>query len=54
MKDPAVVNELDFENSESVEKVFNEVKNLNNNKRRLQDRLARFKQDGTQGWYSSW
>lgn len=32
MKDPAVVNELDFENSESVEKVFNEVKNLNNNK----------------------
>ncbi|WP_396190556.1 DnaB family ATPase [Flavobacterium sp.] len=31
LKDPAVVGELDFENLDSVEHVFNEVKNLNSN-----------------------
>lgn len=30
-KDPAVVNELDFENPESVEVIFEEVRNINNN-----------------------
>lgn len=31
MKDPAIVNEVDFENPESVETVFEEVRNINNN-----------------------
>lgn len=31
MKDPAVVGELDFDNPDSVDVVFNEVKNLNSN-----------------------
>lgn len=31
IKDPAVVNEVDFENSDSVNTVFDEVKNLNSN-----------------------
>lgn len=31
LKDPAVVNEVDFENPESVNTVFEEVRNLNNN-----------------------
>lgn len=31
LKDPAVVNEIDFDNPESVTTVFEEVKNLNNN-----------------------
>lgn len=31
MKDPAVVGEVDFENPESLDHVFNEVKNLNSN-----------------------
>lgn len=31
MKDPAIVNEVDFENTESVELVFEEVRNINNN-----------------------
>jgi len=32
IKDPALVNEVDFENEESLDTVFEEVKNLNNNK----------------------
>lgn len=32
LKDPALVNEVDFENPDSVFSVFEEVKNLNNNK----------------------
>lgn len=31
IKDPAMVNEVDFEAPESLDEVFNEVKNLNNN-----------------------
>lgn len=32
IKDPAMVNEVDFENPDSINTVFDEVKNLNNNK----------------------
>lgn len=32
LKDPAMVNEIDFENPDSLNTVFEEVKNLNNNK----------------------
>lgn len=32
LKDPALVNEIDFENPDSLNVVFEEVKNLNNNK----------------------
>lgn len=32
LKDPAVVNEVDFENSDSIRQVFQEVRDLNNNK----------------------
>ena len=32
LKDPAIVNEMDFENEDSVNLVFEEVKNLNSNK----------------------
>lgn len=31
MKDPAVVNEVDFDTPDTLDEVFNEVKNLNNN-----------------------
>lgn len=31
LKDPAVVNEVDFENDDSIENVFEEVRNINNN-----------------------